>query len=133
MNKNQPSKQKKLGLGASRARSDAEVLRRLAGVRLLSLDVDGVMTDGDVRGKGQGGGDFDIGDVSGEDDGNGQYAAYRQGKQGRHFLDPLRFIGLGVGWRAIAVGPGMPGHHLLPHGLTTLVGKIFVIHFVYYQ
>ena len=27
-------------------RSDAEVLRKLAGVRLLSLDVDGVMTDG---------------------------------------------------------------------------------------
>lgn len=46
MNKNQPSKQNKFGLGASRARSDAEVLRRLAGVRLLSLDVDGVMTDG---------------------------------------------------------------------------------------
>ena len=46
MNKNQPSKQNKLGLGASRTRSDAEVLRRLAGVRLLSLDVDGVMTDG---------------------------------------------------------------------------------------
>ena len=46
MNKDQPSKQNKLGLGASRERSDAEVLRKLAGVRLLSLDVDGVMTDG---------------------------------------------------------------------------------------
>ena len=46
MNKNQPSKQNKSGWGASRARSDAEVLRRLAGVRMLSLDVDGVMTDG---------------------------------------------------------------------------------------
>ena len=46
MNKDQPSKQNKPGLGASRERSDAEVLRKLAGVRLLSLDVDGVMTDG---------------------------------------------------------------------------------------
>ena len=46
MNKDQPSKQNKLGLGASRGRSDAEVLRKLARVRLLSLDVDGVMTDG---------------------------------------------------------------------------------------
>ena len=46
MNKNRPTKQNKLGLGVTRSRSDAEVLRRLAGVRLLSLDVDGVMTDG---------------------------------------------------------------------------------------
>ena len=46
MNKDQPSKQNKLGMGPSRERSDAEVLRKLAGVRLLSLDVDGVMTDG---------------------------------------------------------------------------------------
>lgn len=46
MNKDQPPNQNKLGLGANRARGDAEVLRKLAGVRLLSLDVDGVMTDG---------------------------------------------------------------------------------------
>ena len=46
MNKDQPSKQNKLGMWANRERSDAEVLRKLAGVRLLSLDVDGVMTDG---------------------------------------------------------------------------------------
>ncbi len=46
MEKNQPSKQNKLGLGAGRGRGEGEVLRKLAGVRLLSLDVDGVMTDG---------------------------------------------------------------------------------------
>lgn len=33
-------------IGPRREQSDKEVLRHLAGVRLLSLDVDGVMTDG---------------------------------------------------------------------------------------
>ncbi|MAF94338.1 MAG: HAD family hydrolase [Rhodospirillaceae bacterium] len=46
MNKDRPPNQNKLGLGADRARGDAEVSRKLARVRLLSLDVDGVMTDG---------------------------------------------------------------------------------------
>lgn len=34
------------GTAARRSRGDAEVLRLLSGVKLLSLDVDGVMTDG---------------------------------------------------------------------------------------
>lgn len=46
MNKGKPSNQNKLGLGANRTRSDAEMLRRLTKIKLLSLDVDGVMTDG---------------------------------------------------------------------------------------
>ncbi len=46
MNDDQRHKAVKTGTASRRSRSDAEVSRLLSGVKLLSLDVDGVLTDG---------------------------------------------------------------------------------------
>jgi 3-deoxy-D-manno-octulosonate 8-phosphate phosphatase (KDO 8-P phosphatase) len=46
MNDDQRDKAENLGTASRRGRGDAEILRRLSKVKLLSLDVDGVLTDG---------------------------------------------------------------------------------------
>jgi len=46
MNNDQRDKAENAGIASRRSRSDAEIFRLLSGVKLLSLDVDGVLTDG---------------------------------------------------------------------------------------